>query len=70
MSIRSDRVQRGLDNPIPRELERLLADYIEPQTMNARIDHGEVMDCIAIAYPQIRDYLRDHPEELQTPDLP
>lgn len=50
-------LQRALDNPIPHELGRLIADEIEPFTMNAGIKHGEVMSAINIAYPLIRDYL-------------
>lgn len=52
----------ALTNPMPRELSRAVADVIEPQTLNAGVDHGEVMSCIDVAYPLIRDFLRDHPE--------
>lgn len=51
-------LQRALDNPMPRELRQRVADLIEPQTMNAGIKHDEVMMCIAIAFPAIRDWLR------------
>lgn len=54
---REARLQRALDDPMPPDLVRLVADYIEPQTINAGIKHGEVMTCIRVAYPVIRDYL-------------
>lgn len=50
-------LRRSLDEPMPRDLTRQIADLIEPQTMNAQIPHGEVMTCIQIAFPAIRDYL-------------
>lgn len=55
-------VQRGLDNPMPPELREAVADGIEPETINLYLKHGDVMGCIDIAYPLIRDYLREHPE--------
>lgn len=57
-------LQRSLDNPIPRDLKRRIADEIEPHTMNSYLDHGEVMTAIQIAYPLIRDYLAEHGESL------
>lgn len=51
-------------NPLPTDLGRHLADYIEPATMNMHLDHADVMDVIAIVYPEIRDYFRNHPEAL------
>lgn len=54
---RESAMQRMLDNPMPRVLSDLVGDEIEPQTMNAGLPHGEVMICIEIAYPVIRDFL-------------
>lgn len=50
-------LQRAMDNPMPGDLHATIADEIEPQTMNTYTDHGEVMTCIEIAFPLIRDYL-------------
>jgi hypothetical protein len=47
----------ALDNPIPKELREAIADQIEPYTINAYLKHDEVMTCIKIAFPLIRDYL-------------
>lgn len=58
------RIQRGLDNPIPTDIREHIADYIEPNTMSLRIDHSDVMDCVDMAWPEIVDYLRAHPEAL------
>ena len=58
------RLQRALDNPMPRELREHIGDYIESNTINMQVDHGDVMDCIDIAWPEIVDYLRAHPEAL------
>lgn len=57
-------MERMLANPMPRELSQAVADEIEPHTLNAAIKHREVMIAVEIAYPLIRDYLRDHPEAL------
>jgi hypothetical protein len=46
---------------MPPELRGQVEDLIEPHTMNMGIDHGDVMDCIKVAYPVIRDWLREHP---------
>lgn len=50
-------VQRSLDDPIPSELRRQIADYIEPVTINRHLKHGDMMDLIGIVYPLIRDFL-------------
>lgn len=34
-----------------------VANVIEPHTMNAGIDYDEVMTCIEVAFPVIRDHL-------------
>jgi hypothetical protein len=57
-------VARGLANPMPRDLNEQVKDVIEPQTINGGIKHGDVMDCIHVAWPVILDYLREHPELL------
>lgn len=57
-------IRRALDNPMPPELKGTIKDLIEPHTINARIKHVDVMDCIDVAFPVIRDWLREHPEEL------
>jgi hypothetical protein len=56
-------IQRGLDEPMPPELNRLIRDLIEPHTINMRIKHGDVMDCMSVAFPVIREWLREHPDE-------
>jgi hypothetical protein len=48
------------DNPMPRELKRQIDNWIEPQTVDTQTDHGDVMDCIEIAFPLIRDWLAEH----------
>jgi hypothetical protein len=50
-------VLHALDNPLPQDLHRLIAEYIEPVTTNRRLDHGECMSLIGIAYPLINEYL-------------
>lgn len=55
-------MERAAATPLPRDLSRLIAAEIEPHTMNAGIDHGEVMIGVEIAYPLILDYLREHPD--------
>jgi hypothetical protein len=55
-------LQRALDEPMPRDLRKSLAGLIEPHTINMYLDHGDTMDCIDVAFPVIRDYLREHPE--------
>jgi hypothetical protein len=57
---REQTVQLGLDNPMPKELRQQIEDWIEPQTINMGIKHGDVMDCVRIAFPLIRDYLAEH----------
>ena len=46
---------------MPAELRGLVEDLIEPHTINMGIDHGDVMSCIRVAWPVIRDWLREHP---------
>lgn len=46
---------------MPPGLKDEVADVIEPHTMNMEIKHGDVMTCIAVAFPVIRDWFRDHP---------
>ena len=58
-------MQRALDNPMPSALEEAVSDEIVPHCMNAYLKHREVMLAVEIAYPLIRDFLRDHPEELR-----
>ena len=54
-------LRRSLDEPMPAELRGLVEDLIEPHTINMGIDHGDVMSCIRVAWPVIRDWLREHP---------
>ena len=54
---REESLQRALAEPMPRELRDQVAGLIEPHTVNAGIDHDEVMTCIEVAFPVIRDYL-------------
>lgn len=54
--------QRAEECPLPGELEKLIALWIEPHTMNVQAEHADVMEAIEMAYPLIRDYLRAHPE--------
>ncbi len=58
-------MERMLANPMPPDLRTAVADEIEPHTLNAYLKHAEVMTAVKIAYPLIRDYLRDHPEVLR-----
>jgi hypothetical protein len=64
MDEREARLNRYYDNPMPRELGQRIGDYIEPQTINAGLKHEEVMICIRVAYPELVDYFRNHPEAL------
>lgn len=57
-------MERMLANPMPRDLSEAVAHEIEPHTLNAYLKHAEVMIAVEIAYPLIRDYLREHPEAL------
>lgn len=57
-------LERALAEPMPRELRDGLAGLIEPHTVNLYLDHGDVMDCIDVAWPAIRDWLREHPGDL------
>ena len=59
---RVESLQRALDEPMPRELSDKIADLIEPHTLNMYLKHRDVMECIDVAFPVIRDYLREHPE--------
>jgi hypothetical protein len=54
-------LRRALDEPMPSELQTQIADLIEPHTINMYLKHRDVMDCIDVAYPVIRDWLREHP---------
>lgn len=55
-------IQRALAEPIPAELRDVIKDTIEPHTINMQIKHRDVMECIRVAFPVIRDWLREHPE--------
>jgi hypothetical protein len=57
---------RYLANPMPRDLNQVIKNLIEPHTMNSSIDHGDVMDCIHVAWPVIRDYVQRGPSSLPT----
>lgn len=61
-------MERMLANPMPRDLSQAVAAEIEPHTLNAGIKHREVMIAVEIAYPLIRDYLRENPEALADGD--
>jgi hypothetical protein len=65
-------LQRALDEPMPPVLRGQVEDLIEPHTMNMELKYGDVMTCIRVAWPVIRDWLRDHPADLdrrrQRPD--
>jgi hypothetical protein len=50
---------------MPRALSDQVADLIEPHTMNMYLKHGDVMECIDVAFPAIRDWLREHPDDLR-----
>jgi hypothetical protein len=63
-SEREASLERAMDEPMPPELRGQLADLIEPHTINMYLKHGDVMDCIDVAWPVIRDWLRDHPADL------
>lgn len=52
-------VQLALDNPVPRELDEQIANWIEPETLNCDADHGDVMTCIHVAYPLIKAYMEE-----------
>lgn len=60
-------IQRTFDEPMPTELDERIQDLIEPHTINARIKHVDVMSCIKVAFPVIRDWLRDHPDDMGDP---
>ncbi|MFE2994184.1 hypothetical protein ACFXG4_04120 [Nocardia sp. NPDC059246] len=53
-------LQRALDEPMPPELKTRIKALIEPHTINMQIKHGDVMQCIRVAFPVIRDWLRDN----------
>ena len=59
---RETSLQRALDEPMPRELDDQVKDLIEPHTINMYLKHSDVMTCIAVAFPVIRDWLRQHPD--------
>ena len=50
-------LRRALAEPMPRDLREQLEDLIEPHTINMYLKHRDVMDCIDVAFPVIRDYL-------------
>jgi hypothetical protein len=56
--------RRTIDDPWPRELRDQIAGHIEAHTINMYLKHRDVMECIEYAYPLIRDWLRDHPDDL------
>lgn len=62
-------LERALREPMPRELQHQVADLIEPHTINMYLKHRDVMECIDVAFPVIRDYLREHPEALAAPPV-
>lgn len=51
---------RAPDEPMPAGLRDAIADLIEPHTINMYLKHGDVMTCIRVAYPVIRDWLAEH----------
>ena len=55
-------LERAMAEPMPAELDAQIQDLIEPHTINMYLKHRDVMDCIDVAFPVIRDYLREHPE--------
>lgn len=55
-------LQRALDNPMPPELQNQIRDLIEPHTINMELKHSDVMECIDVAFPVIRDTLLVEPE--------
>jgi hypothetical protein len=61
-------IRRAQAEPMPAELRSQVEDLIEPHTMNMGIDHGDVMTCIRVAYPVIRDWLRERPGYLRGPE--
>jgi hypothetical protein len=50
-------------NPMPDALKKQIGNWIEPQTMSTYMDHGDAMDCVEIAFPLIRAWLAEHPED-------
>ncbi|MFD3594385.1 hypothetical protein ACFWU5_16800 [Nocardia sp. NPDC058640] len=52
-------LQRALDEPMPTELKKTIAALIEPHTMDMYLKHGDVMTCIRVAFPVIRDWLAE-----------
>lgn len=57
-------LQRALDEPMPRDLNEVIQNLIEPHTINMSLKHGDVMDCIDVAWPVIRDYIQQGPGSL------
>lgn len=55
---------RAMAEPMPADLKTQVENLIEPHTINMGADHGDAMTCIRVAWPVIRDWLRDHPEDL------
>jgi hypothetical protein len=59
---REESLRRSLDEPMPADLREQVGDLVEPHTINMYLKHGDVMSCIRVAFPVIRDYLRQHPD--------
>jgi hypothetical protein len=53
--------------PMPPELREQIENLIEPHTMASETEHSAVMECIRVAWPAIRDWLRDHPGDMAAP---
>jgi hypothetical protein len=58
---------RAQAEPMPSDLRRAIASLIEPHTMNMQIKHRDVMECIDVAYPLIREFLHGHPDDSVPP---
>lgn len=60
----ADRIEadlaRYLADPMPPDLKAAVADLIEPHTQNMEIRHRDVMECIHVAWPMIRDWVEGH----------
>lgn len=62
-----DDLARAQAEPMPAGLRDAIEDRIEPHTINMGLDHGDVMRCIRVAYPLIRDWLHGHPDDSVPP---
>lgn len=49
--------ERAEGDPMPPNLEDLLADLIEPFTMHVEMEHDDAMSLLKIVYPVIKDWL-------------